>query len=330
MIVKQLTILNFKSIRKMMQLPCSKVNIFIGPPNAGKSNIIEALNFFSNGCIFNFNEVFRFKSFSDFFYDSQIDTPLVVDSSKINFYCTRDKNQFSCRYQVFSSGKKEEEFTFQQSIKPQNFPLNIKSPFRFYSFNAKSPYVLNNIERELSEPFGNNLISIIINNKNIREFVRDVFKAHGFRLQIKPVEQEILISKEVGDELFSYPYETISETLRRYIFFMVALETNKDHVLLFDEPETNTFPFYTKQMAERIALDETNQFFFTTHNPYLLASIVEKTPVDKLNIVITYMDRISYETKIYPLHKDQFSDVLDSDIFLNLDKYIETDGATAS
>ncbi|MDZ7336887.1 MAG: AAA family ATPase, partial [candidate division KSB1 bacterium] len=41
-----LEIKNFKSI-KHITLDCRKVNIFIGKPNTGKSNILESVSIFS-------------------------------------------------------------------------------------------------------------------------------------------------------------------------------------------------------------------------------------------------------------------------------------------
>jgi len=41
--IKNIEIKNFKSIRHQTIDDCRKVNVFIGYPNVGKSNIIEAL-----------------------------------------------------------------------------------------------------------------------------------------------------------------------------------------------------------------------------------------------------------------------------------------------
>ncbi len=41
--ISNLTIRNFKSIKEL-SLSCRKLNIFIGEPNTGKSNILEALS----------------------------------------------------------------------------------------------------------------------------------------------------------------------------------------------------------------------------------------------------------------------------------------------
>ena len=132
----------------------------------------------------------------------------------------------------------------------------------------------------------------------------------------------MLASKLNDDEIYSYPYLTLSETLQRIIFYTLAIKTNKESIILFDEPESNTFPFYTKELAERIALDETNQFFITTHNPYLLLSLIEKTKQEDLNIMITQMK--DYETRISMLSENQITEVLDlnSAVFFNFDKIL--------
>ena len=98
----------------------------------------------------------------------------------------------------------------------------------------------------------------------------------------------------------------------------------KPIIILFDEPENNTFPFYTKYLAERIALDKTNQFFITTHNPYLLLNLIEKSKEEDLNVCIVQMK--NYQTDLSVLKNEQISEVLDlnSDVFFNFDRILKT------
>ena len=44
--IKRLEIRNFKSIRHLT-LNCNRINVFIGEPNVGKSNILESLGLLS-------------------------------------------------------------------------------------------------------------------------------------------------------------------------------------------------------------------------------------------------------------------------------------------
>jgi AAA15 family ATPase/GTPase len=99
------------------------------------------------------------------------------------------------------------------------------------------------------------------------------------------------------------------------------VESNKNSTLIFEEPESFAFPYYTKYMGERIAFDESNQYFISTHNPYLLLAVLEKTPKDSVNLFVTYLK--DYETKVKVLTEEEIPVLMDSDPFFNLDKFIE-------
>lgn len=67
MTIQTLKIKNFKSI-KSMKLDCKRINLFIGQPNVGKSNILEAiglLSFIGNGKQENIDGFLRFENFRD-------------------------------------------------------------------------------------------------------------------------------------------------------------------------------------------------------------------------------------------------------------------------
>ena len=60
---------NFKSIRDL-EFSARRVNVFVGEPNTGKSNIIAALAFFSPGTLAQGSqEILRFKTTADLFFD---------------------------------------------------------------------------------------------------------------------------------------------------------------------------------------------------------------------------------------------------------------------
>lgn len=68
--------------------------------------------------------------------------------------------------------------------------------------------------------------------------------------------------------IVSYPYATVSDTLQRMVLYTVAIETSEDAVLILEEPEAHTFPYYTKHLAERIALDpRRNHYFIVERSP---------------------------------------------------------------
>lgn len=76
--IKNLEIKNFKSI-KHLTLDCKRVNVFIGKPNVGKSNILEALGLFSSVYIEeNLNELVRMKKVDDLFFDSFLSNKIEI------------------------------------------------------------------------------------------------------------------------------------------------------------------------------------------------------------------------------------------------------------
>jgi len=141
---------------------------------------------------------------------------------------------------------------------------------------------------------------------------------------LKPQESKIELLKyyEQKDIFVSIPYHLVSDTLRRVIFYLVATKSDRDSIILLEEPEVHSFPSYTRVLAEIVGLDKHNQYFITTHNPYFLLSLIEKTPANDLNIFITYIK--NYQTKIRQLTSDEISKIASEgiDIFFNIDMFV--------
>ena len=112
----------------------------------------------------------------------------------------------------------------------------------------------------------------------------------------------------------------ISDTLQRLVFYTVAIESNENSTLIFEEPEAHTFPYYTKYIGEKIARDDRNQYFIATHNPYFLEAVLEKAKKDDVAVFITYFKE--YQTKVKPLSDEQISDMMSQDPFLSLNKLV--------
>ncbi|MDX2245893.1 MAG: AAA family ATPase [Bacteroidia bacterium] len=325
--IEKLTIKNFKSIKEL-ELPCRKLNVFIGDPNSGKSNIIEALALQSQNAFHQElnKDIFRYKTLGDLFYDFNINQPIEV--------ITNEK-QSKLVYAIKEDGSPENTFNFIPDIsKPDQILSHIshdgkthgghygKTNVHYYEYKRIKSF-FHNYGPHLSVPFGENLPNLLLANPTYKKWVSEFLQSKGLTLTLKPAENDMAVSKFIDGEIYSYPYFTLSETLQRIIFYNIALMSNKDSVLLFDEPESNTFPFYTKFLAERIALDESNQFFITTHNPYLLLSLIEKSKASNLNVC--YVEMKDYQTKVTALNEIQISQVLDfnSDVFFNFNRIIE-------
>jgi hypothetical protein len=323
--IKNLEVKNFKSI-KHLKLDCKRVNVFIGKPNSGKSNILESVGIFSfpyespsRGS--GLKKFIRFENMTNLFYDQNLEEKIEINADHINCEIKFENGAFKGK-----GGDKEEKvlkfgFDFDYDGNGSAGGSSI-SPFKFYRFEVRAEFK----RREsnfLLPPSGDNLLSILLTNKALRKTVADIFSEFGLRFVLKPQESKIEVQKEVEDVIISYPYSLVSDTLQRVVFHLAAVETNKDSVIIFEEPEAHAFPYYTKFLAERIALDKTNQYFIATHNPYILLSVLEKTPKNDIGIFITYYE--DHQTKVKPITDDEMSAMLDFDssVFFNLDKFVE-------
>jgi hypothetical protein len=318
---------NFKSIRDLEFSP-RRVNVFVGEPNTGKSNILEALAFFSVGTFATaqgMQEILRFKTTADLFFDQKVANAISIDvgdwAMTLNFGDGNYRGVFLRKANATSQVAKAQFMMSHVGLGSGGLSVSGIS-IRHYVFKALTAFP-NGQPGVLNPPFGDNLVAVLYTNEALRQRAGALIRQAGFRLQLKPADNELLIAKDVNDELYSYPWTSVSETLRRAVFLMAVLETNNDATLLLDEPESNTFPFYTKYFAERIALDSSNQYFLTTHNPYLLSSVVEKTPVEALNVFVTTLE--GFETKLKRVPDQKLQDLLDLDsaAFFNLPRLVE-------
>lgn len=310
--VKHVSIQNFKSI-KSLEFEAKRVNVFIGEPNAGKSNILEALGILTPNI--NWREVVRFEREENLFSESDSTESIRIEVDDIESEMWMDGDSVSLSVMTW----KADYDMFGEVSNADLVPIDDSMlPFRYYRFQVQNTFKVSGL-KYLQPPNGENLFAMLIASQSLRSQVADVLSQKGLRLNLRMGERSIEAVREKDGILLSYPYKTISDTLQRIIFYLTAIETNSDVSLLFEEPEANTFPYYTKQLAERIAADESNQYFLVTHNPYFLNSLVQQTPIEQLNVFVTYME--DYQTKLRKLSEDDFSKILDLDkeVFYNLD-----------
>ena len=355
----RLEIRNFKSIEHL-DIECRRVNVLIGEPNTGKSNILEALGLISYTGHSNrgadLREFVRCDDTSNFFYDGDLGRKLEVI---LDIYVSEDSNQRTqpplgtrIHLQVsFSNGRFEGSVAAKERLVQltdrgptlghntlgeysivgdyQSLKISrglgssgIMTACKFYRFAPLSTFPVKG-GGFLLPPSGANLLSLLLQDRELAAQVREPFLSRGLRLGLRPQENKIEVLKDFDDVIVSHPYHLASDTFQRLVFYMAALHTNSDSVLVFEEPEAHAFPYYTKYLAERIALDERgNQYFISTHNPYFLLPILEKTLSEDIAVFITYYD--DYRTKVRQLSPDELSRISDDiDVFSNIQMFLE-------
>lgn len=319
-----------------------RVNVLIGDHNSGKSNILEALTWLSTNALDRniFPKLFRFKNISNFFFNFDGTQTIEVLTNENSLKIRYAKNGQGAILNNFegiiydSTQNVEDGFEWPGPGRgicrfTLDIPTNVlgavdgivSTHLMNYSFERLHKFE-SNFRPFLNPPFGDNIPNVLQSNKEWKQLVSDFFRSKKFRLIIKPVENEIEMVKEEDDEFYGFPYVTISETMQRYVFLLLALSTNNKASLILDEPETNMFPFFIKDFAEKIAIDEKNQYFIATHNPYLLNSLVEKTPIDEIAVFVTRMNH--YQTTVDLITESQMNDLasMGSGVFFNIDNII--------
>ena len=315
--IKNLEIKNFKSI-KHLELNCKKINLFIGEPNTGKSNILETLGILSVIEYRRIEDFVRFERMSNLFYDENLDDGIEIRVDDMLLEIEFEQGHFKCIHR----DKDVEHLFFDYDYygKGPTSSLRDTPPVKCYKFAIRKDFP----EKEsdfLLPPYGANLLAVLMSHKSLKSTASHIFEPFGFKLAFRPHEDKIEISKLHEDVFIFYPYSLASETLQRVVFYTTAMDSNKNSILVFEEPESHSFPYYTKHLGERIAFDETNQYFIATHNPYLLLSILEKAHKNSVNVFITYFR--DYQTKVKCLTDEQMSELMDYDPFFNLHSFIE-------
>jgi len=319
--INKITIKDFKSI-KDISFDSKKVNIFIGKPNTGKSNILESLGLinYTSGSIYQLNDFVRYGSFQNLFYDDGLENPVRITIDDDILVVKYEKSQYIITTKSGNNPWVKRREISLHGLVSKHGNSAFRDDIRYYRFKKVHHYPQQGMDH-LLPPYGENLFSIIIAKKDFKKIFSDFFADYGYKAVLKPQELTFEFSKVTEDIMTSFPYILASETLQRMIFYTFAIDSNQNSVLVFEEPESHAFPYYTKYLGEKISLDTSNQYFIATHNPYLLQAIIDKSKIKDLNVIITYY--VDYRTKIKVLKENEISDLMEYDPFFNIDKFID-------
>ena len=135
--VNSVEIQNFKSI-KNLTFEAKRINVFIGKPNVGKSNILEALTLLGPGYSSmkdpNYLKDFlRFEETSNLYYDDDINKDILVSAGDY-FACLKHFNEASDSYFLVNTRERE----LLNILKNSNNSRLIHDKF-YESINSDSP-----------------------------------------------------------------------------------------------------------------------------------------------------------------------------------------------
>lgn len=319
---------NFKSI-KDLRLDCKRVNVFIGKPNVGKSNILEGLGLLGSQVLFFKNEFYRgalrYKKLKDLFYDSEHDNDIHIVSNLQKAILSKSKLRIGDKttYEFTVNGSQNkigltDDGTVDKMTLSDDWLAD--NSLKKYDF-ANLTEFKNSFQDFLLPPDGSNLYAVVRRNKELLSEFAKLFTEQKLELVLYDEKQEFILQKRIDHYAFQYPFFSIADTFRRFIFYITAIESNKNSVIVIEEPEVHSFPPYVKAMAHRIVSSEENQFFISTHSPYLLQTLIGELDESELAVYITYYK--DYQTHVRQLTAEELQEAQDLsiDLFYNLSRY---------
>ena len=318
--LKSISIKNFKSLKSVELSDCRRINVLIGRPNVGKSNILEALALFDVPYMVGTSDkslksLVRTENIADLFHNGiTADLAEVTAGGNVLKLSRTTGNGLNvtvndCTY-AFSSA-----LNLTTKKEPNQYP-DILTYFFPKQFKAESSGF-----NFLLPPSGANLMQTVTGLPELKENLGEIFHMYGLKMVFDSATQQIKAMKENGTDIFLVPFTSLADSLQRLIFYKSAIESNHGKIICFEEPEAHTFPPYISSVVNDVLASIDNQFFITTHSPYILSSLLEEAG-DELAVFV--VDIENNATVIHRLTQAQLQEAYDNgmDMFYNIEAYI--------
>lgn len=323
--IQEIKIQNFKSHKNCHIKDCKRINLFIGRPNVGKSNILEALSVFSipflrENASKSLTQFIRMESETELFFNGDVSVPARIHTNKGFAHVSYNKAEgLTVKIDTLTDGGL---YTIDEKLN-----LRIKRSDNYVPFIRKYVFQTQAGERKshsryLIPPYGPNIFGIVEKDEQLKKEISALFAEYRLNLVFDRASQSLKIMQaETNNEIFLVPYNSIADTLQRIIFFKTAVASNDDCVLLFEEPEAHSFPPYMSHVTQEMIHKKNNQYFVATHSPFILNDFLENAR-DELAVYIVHYE--NHETKLRKLEDTELHDIYQHgvDLFTNSESYI--------
>lgn len=321
--VNRVTIRNFKSVKSVTLDDCRRINVLIGRPNVGKSNILEALALFdvpymvsSSGR--SLKRLVRVDNTADLFHNGISASPAEVIAGGASLSVTR--NSANGLTVSVDMGDGPTSYIFAPSLalttrkEPQVLP-GILAYFFPRQLEADA-----STADSLIPPSGSNLMETVASLPRLKDALSGLFHQYGLKMVFDAASRQIKAMKETGSDIFLIPFTSLADSLQRLIFYKAAILSNHGKVICFEEPEAHTFPPYITSVVNDMIASRDNQFFITTHSPYILGSLLEEAGAD---LAVYVVDMAENATVTRRLDDASLQAAYDSglDFFYNIEAY---------
>lgn len=319
--ITHLKICNFRSIKNCTLSDLRRINLFIGKPNTGKSNIIEALSLFSlpylkENAAKKLTNLIRVEDGAELFNNGNTGGEILVKTNLGECRLSYDVQTGLLVHLAFPNHNYKFNINKKFEIKGGRKNGLFESPVKQYSYNENVIYKKAH-SRYLIPPYGYNIFGIIEEYPDIKKQVIELFKQFNLQIAFDRGSQTIkVIQSRHNNNIFLLPYNSVASTIQRSIFYLSAILSNEKSILLFENPEAHVFPSYLTRFTHEMIHKTDNQYFVATHSPFILNDLLENAR-NELAVFVVYYEEC--QTKIKQLSDKELHEVYQSgvDFFTN-------------
>ena len=126
------------------------------------------------------------------------------------------------------------------------------------------------------------------------------------------------------ESYYLIPFYQMADTLQRLVFHKAAIMSNRNSVLLFEEPEAHLYPPYMGVFTGDLLYNRelNNQYFISTHSELILNALLEEGR-DDLSIYVA--SRKNNETEVKRLEDNELrqANLSGRELLFNIESYAD-------